>query len=190
MSIITGVFIGNNSFTGKYKLARAPLTDQELQSFVIAWEKKYIRKLLGVELGNLLITYKEAQPNSNPPDERLDDIIAEFDVQETSFGSCGPSIYTSLGIADLLTALVYFHYVSETQLKHSQSGITKTETEVSNVLSPRAAMRSAEAKWNNALETADAIQWFCRWKSDPTTGESIYPEYRGIAFSPQYGSMI
>lgn len=188
---VSGIFVSGNSFTGKYTIPDSPGAAIILQSIIDEWERKTIVKLLGVELGKLLIAYKEAQPNSDPPVVRYDDLIALFDLQPEHFGFfCYKEIYSSLGIEDFLTAVIYFHYVSETQIKNSQSGVTVVDVETAKVLSPREAQRFAESKWNKALETSDAIQWFCRWKKDETTGDCIYPEYAGIKFQPQYSSVL
>lgn len=192
MATLTGIFIDNNSFVGKYAIARSPSADIIIQSIIDEWERKYIMKLLGVELGKLLIAYQ--QDVSHVPVQRYDDLIAAFDLQNKSTSSIAfqawDKIYSSLGIKDMLTAMIYYHYIVESQLKSSQSGIVKANVETADVPSPVAAAKYAETRWNAACETITAIQWFCEWKTDDTTGESVYPEFSGEYIAPQYGSAI
>lgn len=191
---VTGIFLTGNSFTGKYTIAVSDASTIILQSQIDAWERKYIMQLLGVELGKLLIAYKEAQPNSDPPIARYDDLIAPFDLQDTIQSSIPLSsfnkIHSSLGIENLLAGLIYYQYILSAQAKDSQSGIVIPNVETASVMSPIGASKVAESRWNSAKETADAIQWFCLWKTDDTTDENIYPEFAGWGFAPQYTSII
>lgn len=188
---VTGIFLTGNSFVGDYTIPVSDSANIILQNLIDKWERKYIMQLLGVELGKLLIAYHNS---SDPPDQRYDDIIAPFDLQDTLQSSMPFSsfnkIHSSLGIEDMLAAFIYYHYTLSTQAKNTQSGFAIPNVETASVMSPLGASKEAEARWNNALQTSDAIQWFCMWKTDDTTHENIYPEFAGWRFAPQYTSTI
>lgn len=181
-----------DSFKGKYALARTEDTDLVLQSYIDTWEAKYIYDVLGVDLGKLLI--EEIQfgggSGSDGLDSRFEDILAPFTVQDTTgqfieWDSKQWRIFRSLGMVDMLTAFVYFHYVHETQVQHGQSGVALYMGETAQVLKPREAIRLAERKWNAAIGTVDAIQYFCKFLH-PT----IYPEFKGVAIAVQNNSIF
>lgn len=191
---VSGIFVTGSSFTGKYTIPNSPSATIILQSVIDEWERKTIMRLLGVELGKLLIAYKEAQPNSDPPVQRYDDLIAAFDLQNTIYNSypfCQyDKIYSSLGIEDFLAAVIYYYYMMDDQVKASQSGQVRASVETAEVVSGISAAKKPEAKYNLSLQTCEAIQWFCQWKTDDTTGANVYPEYSGLYIAPQYGSII
>ncbi len=181
-----------DSFKGKYALARTTDTDEVLQSYIDTWEEKYIFDLLGVDLGKLLIAEIQfgGGSGSDGLDSRFEDLLAPFTVQDTTgqfidWGSNQWRIFRSLGMVDFLTAMVYFNYVHETQVQHGQSGVALYMGETARVLSPREAVRLAERKWNTALGTVDAIQYFCKFLH-PT----IYPEFKGVEIAPQNNSIF
>lgn len=181
------ILVTLDSFVGKYVLARTNSTDPELQDFIDTYEKKYIYQLLGVELGQLLIDELTAyNSGSDPVEARFQVLLDPFTLQSSS---CFPfhtgKIYESLGLKDMLTAFIYYHYVKETHQKHSQSGVEQDDAETAKIVNNRTAARFAERKWNAALDTVDAIQWRCKFY-EPT----VYPEYKGLKFSPQYGSLL
>lgn len=181
------ILVQKDDFVGKYVLARTNATDPELQSFIDTYEKKYILKLLGVELGQLLIDELTAyNSGSDPIEQRFQNLLDPFDLQSSScFPYWNSKIFSSLGLKDMLVAFIYYHYVKETHQKHSQSGVIQDDAETAKVVNNRTASRMAEKKWNAALDTVDAIQWRCRIHEP-----SVYPEYKGLKFSPQYGSML
>jgi hypothetical protein len=194
---VTGIFLTGSDFKGRYAIATSQSSEIILQSIIDEWERKTIMKLFGVELGKLLIAYHEAHPSSDF-DQRFEDLIAPFDLQTKQVLSSNDwchcerdyDIHSSLGLVDFLTAVVYFYYISDDQIKNSQSGMVVANVETAGVLSPREAQRVGESKYNKALQTSDAIQWFCHWKKDDTTGDKVYPEYQGLKFQPQYGSVL
>lgn len=194
---VSGIFLVGSDFKGRYTISTSTSADIILQSVIDAWEKKTIMKLFGVELGNLVIAYHIAHPSSDF-DQRFEDLIAPFDLQAKQVLSSNDwcyckrvyDIHSSLGLVDFLTAVIYFYYISDDQIKNSQSGMVVSGVETANVLSPREAQRVGESKYNKALETSDAIQWFCHWKKDDVTNDKVYPEYQGVKFQPQYGSIL
>lgn len=178
--VVAGDAQVEGSFVGQKLVAKSPHVTPVLQSFIDEYEATYIRRILGVELGNLLIEYIQAGSGSNPPEERFDVLIEPFQMQDEG---CHSHIYESKGLADALTSFIYFHFICDTQQRHGQSGVAVSQSDTANVVSPRVAARKAESIFNTALDTVEAIQHKCR--IDPAT----YPEYRGIKIEPEYGSL-
>lgn len=125
-----------------------------------------------------------------PYTDRYENLINPFydDSENSGFTyepGCRPHIHESTGILDLLLIQIYYCYLSEEQIIHSQSGLVGASAENSAVQSPRQAYRKGEQKWNEAgLTTWDAIRWYCLNYS------TIYPEYKGIKESTRYSSII
>lgn len=182
----------SNFDKNKYALARTEDTDPILQDYIDTYEKKFIYDLLGVELGNIVIDELENETGSGSDglDTRIENVIRPFVVQDATghfrdWDSNQPRIFQSLGMADMLTAFIYFMYVFETQLQHTQSGVALYMGESAKVLSPREAVRLAERKWNSALNTVDAIQYRCKFELP-----DVYPEFKGISIDPQNNSIF
>ncbi|HKZ36116.1 MAG TPA: hypothetical protein VJ184_00595, partial [Chryseolinea sp.] len=95
-----------DDFTGFQILARSIQNDPELQSYIDRYEKKYIHQLLGVTLGDLFIADLTM---GVPSDPRFVAIFDTFSKQD----DC--RIYDSNGIKDILTALVFYHYIFDSQ---------------------------------------------------------------------------
>jgi hypothetical protein len=171
----------DGDFKGEKRLARSSVILPVLQSTIDEYEAPYIRKIFGVELGNLLIEYVQGGSGSNPPEARFDAVIDPFQLQPDE--SCGNQIYESKGLVDALASFIYFWFVRETQQRHGQSGMARSQSDTATVDSPRNAAAKAERIYNKALETVKAIQYKC--KTEPET----YPEYRGIFIAPEYGSL-
>lgn len=125
--------------------------------------------------------------------DRYETLLNPFYEEDDSFfnwfyNECGlrTNVHDSHGLKDLLLINIYYWYVSETQARHSQSGVMANQSENANVQSYVNANRMGESKWNNSgLDTWYAIRWLCLIKS-PT----IYPEYKGLSEKSRYSSII
>lgn len=120
--------------------------------------------------------------------KRYEDIIQPFFIQPTdgdNFFDDENSFYQSFGLKDLLLIQIYYCYIAENQMKTSGSGVVAADNENSKMQSPQQAMRLGEVKWNNAgMDTWISIQWFCR------KYKTTYPEFKGLAESPRYSSIM
>ncbi len=97
-----------------------------------------------------------------------------------------PGVHDSHGLKDLLLTNIFYWYVSETQARHSQSGVISNSVENANIQSFSNAFRLGESKWNNAgLDTWRAVRWLCLIKSP-----EVYPEYKGINESSRSSSFL
>lgn len=167
--------------SGEYVIAQTNDTTALIQTYIDRHEAAYIKRILGVELGLLFI--EDIQGNDADSDEitaRMAAIRDAFMIQADS--GC---IYESKGMKDILMAIVFYFFVSETQVKHSQSGVITNAAEVSNIAQPENATRFAETKFNGALSSIEAIQWYCGTEETAT-----YPEYDGTYIRPRYSNLL
>lgn len=117
--------------------------------------------------------------------ERYENIVNSFYITDDVY-FWNNVAHESTGIKDLLLMSIYYAYVSETQLKQTQSGVSFSDSENSVVQSGANAYRLAEQKWNNAgLTTWWAIRWYCLIKYPST-----YPEYAGICERTRYSGLM
>lgn len=186
------ILVTLDSFKGKFALARTGDTDPVLQSYIDTYEEKYICDVLGVDLGKLLIAEIQFETGSGSDglDTRFSEIVNPFIIQDATgqfkdWKSQQARIFQSLGMVDMLTAFIYFHYVHETQVTHGQSGVALYMGESAQVLKPRESIRLAERKWNKAIATVDAIQYWCKFYKP-----EIYPEFKGVSIDPQNNSIF
>lgn len=170
-----------SDFNGFYTLAKSIDSDPILQSYIDRFEESFIKRILGVELGQLFIDdVQGVDSDSASIEPRFQALIDAFIKQD----GCG-TIYESKGMKDLLAGLVYSEYIVDTQVKHTQSGATLNQSEVSNTASPYEAANFGEQKWNQSLLSIQAIQWWCG-----TEDITNYSEYNGTYFRPKYSPLL
>lgn len=168
------ILLQKSDFNTFFKLAQTTATDPVLQAYIDRYEKKYILELLGVTYGTAWITAIAGTPSA--ADLAVKNEFYEQDDDGT--------IYHSRGIKDFVAAAVYYHYVFDTDHLHSQSGVTHPQAETSYVVDFANQARAAEQKWNtDALDTAEAIKWYCEDNDD-------YPTFEGKAFKPRFSALI
>ncbi len=115
--------------------------------------------------------------------KRFEDILNPFYLES---GNTPCKHYESNGIKDLLLIQIYYAYLSENQLIHSQSGVVSQTAENNTVQSPAQAFRMGEQKWNaGGLDTWYAIRWFCKCQYP-----DVYPDYNGIREDARYSSLM
>jgi hypothetical protein len=164
------VLINVSDFTGRYNLAKDIPSTQVIQTYIDLYEKAYIYRVLGVDLGDTVIDYIE---NSLPADPILDKIIDPFAWQD----NCG-TLYESKGLQGILLGFVYWHYVTESHAQPSITGgiaVQKVETGSLSALSPEATNR-----YNDSAQWAKAVQYYCldNLKDYPTfKGQKILLTY-------------
>ncbi len=171
-----------SDFNTYYRLAQSSNTDPVLQSYIDRFEESYIKRILGVELGQKFID--DIQGNDEDSDEiepRFQAILDPFIKQRCGNGS----IYESKGMKAILAGLIYSEYVEDDAIKHAQAGTISNQAEVSNVATPAEAMQFGEEKWNSSVISLHAVQWFCG-SEEPDT----YPEFAGTYFRPKYGNLL
>ena len=170
------ILLTTADFAGYNYLNTTTATLTRLQAYIDRYEKQYICELLGVELGELFI----ADLANASQDVRFVAIQDAFYEQTT-----GGTIYISKGMVDFLLCAVAYHYIKDTQYSHTTSGVAKMLTEAQKDQSGENAYRYAERRFNESLDTVDAIQWFCK-----TEAATDYPEYKGVAIAPKYAALL
>lgn len=161
-----------SDFTGFWAIATSNKTEPDLQEAIDTYERLYLETLLGKELAGLLIA-------------DLEDGVPQTQIYKNIFD---PFINTkgcqSKGIKAILKGFVYYHYVPETQVFHSQSGVGINEVDTTAVQSPENATRMGEKRWNDALESYEVIQKYI------VDNISEYPSYDGKKLKVKYSSIL
>lgn len=170
-----------SDFNGFYGLAQSIDNDPVLQDYIDRFEESYIKRILGIELGQLFIDdITGVDSDSSAIEDRFQAILDKFIKQNK-----GCSNMESKGMKAVLAGLIYSEFVEDNQIFHSQSGATMNQAEVSDVLSPVTAAEFASTKWNSSVISIRAIQWLCGCKEAKT-----YPEYDGNYFRPKYPDLL
>jgi len=157
---------------GKYNIpdAGGAYTYLSVQEIIDKHEAPYIYKLLGVVEGKKIITWIQATfLPANTDYTKIKDAFAEDDISSCS---CANSQRVSLGLKEYLKAAIFYEYVKNA-LINSQAGVTTPKSETADKQSSSSSMRYAENKFNDILDTAEAIQWYCR--ENPTA----FPDFNG-----------
>ena len=163
------------------RLAQSEDVDPVIEDYITRFEATFIKRILGVELGELFITDIQGEDSDSAAiEERFQTILDPFTKQD----GCN-QIYDSKGMKDILAGMVYYEYVIDTQAKHTQSGVVNGDAEVSNILSPINAGRFAEQKWNAIMPSIHAIQWWCGVED-----EANYSEYAGTYIRAKYSNLL
>lgn len=173
-----------SDFVGFFKLALSNIQEEDLQVYIDRYEAEYVRKIFGVVMGDAILQeILDANGQSLPISQAYSDETAAilFAFAKQDDNDC---IFESKGLADVLRAFVFYHYITETQARHTPTGVIVNQAEVANIQSPYAAQRFAERKFNEALDSVDAIQWYCT-----TFAPADYPDYNGTTIKPKYDSL-
>lgn len=176
------ILLTTDDFAGEtfHGIATNPASLPLLQTYIDRFEESYIMRILGVSLGTKFIAdIKGEDSDSSALEDRLEIILNPFIKQDRRY------IMESKGMKDILASLIFYEYISGTQVKSAQAGVITNQAEVSNIGSAEDAARFGEIKWNGALSSIEAIQWWCGCKD-----EKNYPEYEGTYFRPKYSPLL
>lgn len=156
-----------SDFTGKWQIATDQYSTNRIQPYIDKYEPIYLAKLLGAVLSDDLIT--DIGGGTSPTDPLLVLIFNPF----TKDGSCG-ELHISEGIKAFLRGAIYWHFMTDGKVSPNPvSGSSKPKTENSNTA---VGMAYINSRYNDAVDTAKAIQWFiCENSAD-------YPDYNGQEF--------
>ena len=175
------ILLTTDDFDKFQSIAQSPFSLPLLQEYIDRYEESYIKRILGVTLGQLFITDIQTEDSASAAiDDRYLEILLPFIKQHDH-----ERIMESKGMKDVLASLIFYHYISDNQAKHSQAGVVTNQAEVSNILSVEDATRFAEMKWNNALSSIHAIQWWCDCEN-----AKDYPDFMGMRFHPKYSPLL
>jgi len=158
-----------SDFVGDFFLQQDITTQNAFNSIRDEWDRVYIRRMLGVELGNLFL----ADFDVNTPttlDSRFQTIYDP--IQEDSNGI----IIESRGIKYMMKGIVWYYFARQNNTIVSTGGNKTTDSENST---PSDQSFFLAKNFNQAIHTGREIQRYIRENS------STYPEYNG-----QYLNMI
>lgn len=165
---------------GKYDIpdADSAYAAAAVQEAINNFEKGAIYELLGVTEGDKFITWLAA--SKLPANAHYSKILDAFANDDGNY--CGRLI-KSLGMKEYLKAYVFYEY-NKTTLKTSQAGVTQAAAETSIIQSPRSTMRFAESKFNDSLDTVEAIQWYCQ------NNTAAFPAFNGQRITVKYCDIL
>lgn len=182
------ILVTLDDFSGYYSLAQSVNTKPVIQNYIDRLEAQFIKRILGVELGELFIADVQGlDSDSSAIEDRFQVLIDPFSkqVKRGDFGGWSNNIYESKGMKSILLGMIYSEYVSNEQVQHSQGGMINSQVETANAATPAEADRIGEVKWNDSLLSIIAIQWYCGCNQRAT-----YPEYDGMYFRPKYSNLL
>lgn len=158
-----GLLISKTDFVGLYKIAQNIYTD--IDSFIAAYEEKYLIELLGADL---FAAFKaDINPTTKEPDTAIyQALYNEFHIDDNG------RIRLSFGIKNMILGFVYFHYIREQKYKSTVTGVVVNSNE--NSRESAFDDNFMARKYNESIGTYTSIQWY--------VNENIasYPLYNGI----------
>lgn len=165
---------------GKYKIpdAAGNLNFADVQATIDTYERPYLEKLLGADQAALYIAYIQA--GSLPANADFNQIKNAFSVDDPGYKK---GVRTSLGMREFLKACIYFEH-KKNGLVSAQVGTVNTKAETANKVTPAETLREVEFKFNEMLETAETIQWYCR--QNPTA----FPDFNGQSFKVKCANFL
>ncbi len=156
-------------FIGYYKISGNTYSEIELQTYIDNIEPKVLRSLLGCELYDLFVA--DLDGNGVPQTQIYLDIYNAF---YTDYNNCQ---IKSDGMLEMLKGFIYYEYVRDGNFFNTISGTVKN-TFVNSEMA-RTAEFGLNERYNVALQSFDAIQWFiCQ-------NEENYPTYNGVKLDVQ-----
>ena len=175
------ILLEKEDFTGKYNIpdATSRYADDDVQEAIDKYEPVYIRKLFGSVLGNLIIEYLE--DDQSPENTDYDYVIDPFSSDNS--GLCGNKVAESLGLKEFLKACVFYEY-QKNGLENTPAGVVDTKAETGESQAPASTLRFAENKFNDMIDTAEAIQWYCYNHIDK------FPEFNGEVFKVKAANIL
>lgn len=135
-------------FVGYHKLAGSKENDELLQVWIDKYEKKAVYLLFGVKLGDLILANLTGTPPSpaNATYKKVWDTLHEEGTNEEQL--------VSDGVLEIMKSYVFWHYIAETAARHTQGGVTLTESDTARIMN---AARFAESRWNAMLTSWENI---------------------------------
>ena len=157
--------------SGKYRISQTTDTQTDLTFYITKFEKQYLIKLLGKSLYDLFVAsyssglptgiyltlyneFAEDNENSGFVFYRLDGAI--FPSVES--GAEAEPVVFSEGIKEMLKGFIYFEFVKDQYSQNTPNGNVQKENE-NAILLPQIQSNLKE-KYNNAVATYRAIQWY------------------------------
>lgn len=147
---------------GDFQIQEDINTESKFNAIRDEWDRLYIRKLLGAELGNLFLT--NFDDNSGVPTGRYATIYAAIQEDDNGY------LLESKGIKFFIKGIIWYYFARQNQITISTGGNKSSKSE--NAESTDNATIFAR-NYNASIRTGKAIQRYIRQNS------STYPEYNG-----------
>ena len=142
----------NTDFTDEYKISFTCFSEEDLDAYIVRYEKYYLTRLLGAELYTLFIADLTGNP-SVPTAPRFTAIFDAFDDDND-----GGTLISSEGMKEMLKQFVYFHFTRDQVYKASPLGRVKPESSISSP--PSSKGYNLVESFNKGLCNYNAIQWY------------------------------
>lgn len=140
-----------SDFKGDYAITLNSYSGTHLQYFLDKYELFYLRKILGVELGEAL--YNDiATPFALPTATKYKTIFNPLNYDDNGLQIC------SEGLISILTGFIFFEYVRFQNIQNTITGNVKAQNEVSEVAS--FGLSSLYQNHNAAIKSAKSIQYY------------------------------
>jgi len=164
------ILLTNTDFVGEYAIPQNQYTKDDLNSFIDRYERSYLYKLLGVELGNLFIADLVAKV---PQSAEYLAIYNEF-AEDYNYGAL-----ISRGMKDMMLRFVYFEYVRTQKYNVSITGVVQTNG--TNSTPAKYDSHWITRVYNDGVDTANAIQCYIEDNS------TDYSTFKGIEVGYIFG---
>lgn len=184
------MFITATDFnSGKYRISQNPEDIASLNLYITKYEKQYLVNLLGATLyglfvadltagvlpfqtaiyNNLYQPFDEDNLNSSNIFYPVGSFEPDFeDAIDSNFGQ----IVTSEGIKEMLKGFLFFEFTRDQPFENTPTG--NVEQQIENGVKVKALQAGIKEKFNEAVRTYQAIQWYINQNS------SSYPDYNGV----------
>tara|TARA_R110002167_G_scaffold142042_1_gene330608 strand:+ start:46 stop:588 length:543 start_codon:yes stop_codon:yes gene_type:complete len=149
-----------SDFTGEYYIANNPRANNNIESIIASKENEYLINLLGIDEA---INFTNNLVNGIPTNANYLIIYNPFEevVKECLYGyrhlDQSDRIQRSKGLKETLKGLIYYDILSRDNYKHTLTGVVVNNNDNSNVLTASEAVRFAESKRNNIIESYNLI---------------------------------
>jgi hypothetical protein len=160
-----GLIVNTTDFTGRYELALNPLLTTKLDAYITEFEKSFIYKVLGTELGALFIA--DLGVGGLPVSPEYLTLYNElfFDYCKTQ--------YQSKGLKPTLLGLIYFHVITEGRLSTSPLNGANQPQVTGGEVNSRTELYN---RYNTSVDSIKAIHIYCLDNS------ATYPTFNGVKF--------
>jgi hypothetical protein len=154
-----GLLIVKGDFVDFYGLSLS--ISDKITPYILEYEKKYLRELLGAELFTL---FESDVTSYFPVTTKYLTIFNEINSDE-NFG-----LLHSDGMKKMLLGFIWYEYVAGTQHQHTNTGVVANVNEISL----NAQNDLAYKMYNKSVDTFRSIQEYILINS------SDYPEFKGV----------
>ena len=143
-----------SDFKGFYLIAQGCYGSEQLQLFIDKYEEYYLCKMLGSELSQSLI---DDLVDGVPQDPEYLEWFNPFCEEVTNSCTCEIEDLQSVGVKNLLTGFIYYHFISTTLINNTPTGNTVYKTDTSEKVDFIANERDAEKRYNDSVGSFQAV---------------------------------